>query len=425
MIAIIIPTRHCERSEAISPLHGFIETEKRDCLVAKSAPFLEPKPGGRVDQAQRIHPANHRPRPFIGSLVGPRCLIHPTIAHRAHGSCAVLAAPTRAARKDDLGVARTTLFLVALLLWMISLNAFAENYPSKSIKIVVPYPAAGTPDILAREIAAKLTTAFGQQVIVDNRPGAGGNIGSDLVAKAAPDGYTIVMGTVATHSINQTLYKKLPFDPINDFAPIILVATTPNVLVVNPDLPVKTVKDLIALAKSKPGEITFSSGGNGTSHHLGGMLFQKLTGVQMTHVPYKGSGAALPDLIGGQVMIMFDNLPSSMPYIKSGKLRAVATTGLTRSTVLPDLPTVAETGVPGFEITAWFGLLAPAKTPRAIIDRLNLEVAKILNLPDIKARITAQGAELAPGTPQQLGQFIKDKTAQWAPIVKVSGAQID
>ena len=262
-------------------------------------------------------------------------------------------------------------------------------------------------------------------MIVDNRPGAGGNIGSELVAKSPPDGYTLIMGTVATHSINQALYKKLAFDPIKDFAPIILITTPPNVLVVNPSLPIKSVKDLISLAKSKPGEVTFASGGNGTSHHLGGMLFQKLTGVEMTHVPYKGSGAALPDIIGGQVNIMFDNLPSSMPHIKSGKLRAIATTGTARSNVLPDLPTVAETGVPGWEITAWFGLLAPAKTPRAIIDRLNLEVTKILNLPDVKARFIAQGAEPTPGTPQQFGQFVKDKTAQWAPIVKASGAQID
>ena len=328
-------------------------------------------------------------------------------------------------RNDGLALSRAVLLLVAVFLWISSLDSYAETYPTKSIKIVVPYPAAGTPDILAREIAAKLTSALGQQVIVDNRPGAGGNIGTDLVAKSAPDGYTLIMGTVATHSINQSLYKKLPFDPIKDFAPIILVTTTPNVLVVNPDLPVKTVKGLIALAKSKPGEITFSSGGNGTSHHLGGMLFQKLASVQMTHVPYRGSGAALPDLIGGQVNIMFDNLPSSMPHIKSGKLRAIATTGAARSPVLPDLPTVAEAGVPGFEITAWFGLLAPAKTPQAIIDRLNLEVTKILNLPDIKARFSAQGAEPTPGTPRQLGQFIKDKTAQWASIVKASGAQID
>ena len=365
-LTIISPLGHCEQSEAISYLTLVTQPKKRDCFVAKNT-----------------------------------------------------------SRNDHLVFLGLTYFFVSAFLFALTPAAYAQTYPNKPIKIVVPYPAAGTPDILSREIAAKLSTALGQQVIVDNRPGAGGNIGSEFVAKSLPDGYTLIMGTVATHSINQALYKKLNFDPINDFAPIILVATTPNVLVVNQDLPIKTVKDLIALAKSKPGELTFSSGGNGTSHHLGGMLFQKLTGVEMTHVPYKGSGAALPDLIAGQVNLMFDNLPSSMPHIKSGKLRAIATTGSKRSPALPDLPTVAETGVPGFEITAWFGLLAPAKTPTAIIDRLNLEVTKILNMPDVKARITAQGAELVPGTPQQFGQFVKDKTAQWAPIVKASGAQID
>ena len=366
MIVTISPPRHCERSEAISLLPGFIETEKRDCFVAKIAP-----------------------------------------------------------RNDGLGITWIALLFVAVFWSIASRNTHAETYPTKSIKIVVPFPAAGAPDILVRVIASKLTNALKQQVIVDNRPGAGGNIGADLVAKSVPDGYTLVMGTVATHSINQTLYKKLPFDPIKDFAPIILVATAPNVLVVNPKLPIKTVKDLIALAKSKPGEISFASGGNGTSHHIGGSLFQKLTAVQMTHVPYKGSGAALPDLIGGQVDMMFDNLPSSMPHIKSGALRAIATTGAARSAVLPNLPTVAEAGVPGFEMTVWYGLLAPAKTPQAIIDRLNLEITKILRMPDIKARFIAQGAEPTPGTPQQLGAFIKEKTAQWAPIVKASGATID
>ena len=359
---------------------------------------------GRVDQAQRIHRGEQRSPVFCLPI----------------GGSASLDPPYR-----RIAVLNLAFFILFALLFSISRNAHAETYPDKPIKIVVPYPAAGTPDILAREIAGKLTTALGQQVIVDNRPGAGGNIGSEMVAKAAPDGYTIIMATVATHSINQALYKKLPFDPIKDFAPIILVATTPNVLVVNPSLPLKSVRDLIALAKSKPGEITFSSGGNGTSHHIGGSLFQKMTGVQMTHVPYKGSGAALPDLIGGQVNIMFDNLTSSMPHIKSGKLRALATTGLTRSAAMPDLPTVNESGVPGFEIVAWFGLMAPANTPRAIVERLNHEVGKILNLPDMKARFIAQGAEPAPGTPEQFGVFVKEKLAQWAPIVKASGAQID
>ena len=307
----------------------------------------------------------------------------------------------------------------------IACAGYAQNYPSKPIRIVVPFPAGGTPDILARALGQKLSPVLGQQVIVDNRPGAAGNIGSELVAKSPADGYTLLMATVSTHSINQSLYQRLPFDPINDFAPVTLVATLPNVLVVNPKLPVKSVQDLIALAKAKPGELTFGSGGNGTSHHLGGELFKTMTGVDMVHVPYKGSGQALPDLIAGQVALMFDNLTSSFPHIKAGKLRAVAVTGAQRSAALPNVPTVAESGVPGFEVTAWFGLLAPAKTPEAIIARLNQESAKILRSPDMKARLAAQGAEAAVSTPQQLGAFIKDRTAKWAKVVKASGARID
>ena len=416
MIATIVSNGHREfhaslrykLCEAISPLGRLSKTEAPGCFVKKNAHVHEPVV---------CTPCGRRRNLLLRMTCLRRCPVRAPYR--------VSVAPTQAALNDGLGFSWVALFLAVVFSSVASLNSYAQSYPSKPIKIVVPYPAAGTPDILSREIAAKLSSALGQQVIVDNRPGAGGNIGSDLVAKSAPDGYTLLMATVATHSINQALYKKLPFDPIKDFAPIILVATTPNVLVVNPELPAKTVKDLIALAKSKPGEITFASGGNGTSHHIGGSLFQKLTGVQMTHVPYKGSGAALPDLIGGQVNIMFDNLTSSMPHIRSGKLRAIATTGATRSAAMPDLPTVAEAGVADFEITAWFGLMAPANTPQAIIERLNLEVSKVLSLPEMKARLLAQGAEPAPGTPQQLGQYIKEKTAQWAPKVKASGAQID
>ena len=415
---------HCESHaslwdklrEAISPLSARSKAEKRDCFVAKNAPrndSIGAALTGRVDQAWHEYNCCHQKRIHRGEQRSP------VFYSRDRGS-ATLDPPY-----GGIVLLNVAIFMIAVFLTSLALHAHAESYADKPIKIVVPYPAAGTPDILSREIAGKLTIALGQQVIIDNRPGAGGNIGSEMVAKAAPDGYTIIMGTVATHSINQALYKKLPFDPVKDFAPIILVATTPNVLVVNPNLPVKSVKDLIALAKSRPGEITFSSGGNGTSHHIGGSLFQKMTGTQMTHVPYKGAGAALPDLIGGQVNIMFDNLTSSMPHIKSGKLRAIATTGLTRATAMPELPTINESGVAGFEIVAWFGLLAPANTPRAIIERLNAEVGKILNLPEMKARFIAQGAEPAPCTPEQFGVFVKQKLAQWAPIVKASGAQID
>src|SRR5438034_5972010 len=236
-------------------------------------------------------------------------------------------------------------------------------YPTKPVRLVVPFPAGGTTDLLARAAAQKLSEAWGQQVIVDNRPGAAGNIGAELVAKAAPDGYTLLMGTVGTHAINASLYAKMPYDHVKDFAPVILVAGVPNVLVVNPSLPVHSVQELIAYAKANPGKLNFASSGSGTSIHLSGELFKVMTGVQMTHVPYKGSAPALQDLLGGQVQLMFDNLPPSLPQIKAGRLRALAVTSATRAPALPDVPTVAEAGLPGFEASSWFGVLAPAGTP--------------------------------------------------------------
>ena len=318
-------------------------------------------------------------------------------------------------------ITRTIPFIFAML----AIVAQAETYPSKSIRVVVPYPPGGTPDILIRELAPKLTAALGQQIIVDNRPGAGGNIGSEVVAKAAPDGYTLVMGTTATHSINQALYKKLAYDPLKDFVAVALIATMPNVLVVNNDFPVKNVKELIALAKAKPGTITFGSGGNGTTHHLSGALFEKMTGVDMTHVPYKGAGQALPDLIGGQINIMFDNITSSMAYIKSGKLRVLAVTTPKRSAALPDVPTMQEAGVPGYEMSGWFGLLAPAKTPPEIVARLNKAINKILQSIEMKELLAKQGAEIVISTPAEFTAFVKERTDKMTKVVKDSGAQID
>ena len=318
-------------------------------------------------------------------------------------------------------ITRTILFIFAML----AIVAQAETYPSKPIRVVVPYPPGGTPDILIRELAPKLTAALGQQIIVDNRPGAGGNIGSEVVAKAAPDGYTLVMGTTATHSINQSLYKKLAYDPLKDFVAVALIATMPNVLVVNNDFPVKNVKELIALAKAKPGTITFGSGGNGTTHHLSGALFEKMTDVDMTHVPYKGAGQALPDLIGGQINIMFDNITSSMAYIKSGKLRVLAVTTPKRSAALPDVPTMQEAGVPGYEMSGWFGLLAPAKTPPEIVARLNKAINKILQSIEMKELLAKQGAEIVISTPAEFTAFVKERTDKMTKVVKDSGAQID
>jgi tripartite-type tricarboxylate transporter receptor subunit TctC len=307
----------------------------------------------------------------------------------------------------------------------IALDASAQGYPNRTIRLVVPFPAAGTTDILAREVAQKLTEVFGQTVVVDNRPGAAGNIGSDLVAKSAPDGYTLLMGTVGTHAINPSLYSKMPYDHFTDFAPVVLVAGVPNVLVVNPALPVNSVADLIKLAKDKPGQINFASSGSGTSIHLSGELFKTMAGVDMMHVPYKGSSPALTDLVGGQVQIMFDNLPSALPQIKAGRLRAIAVTSLKRAPVLPDIPTINESGLPGFEASSWFGVLAPAGTPPAVIARINAEVNKWLQSADAREKLLGQGAEAAGGSPEQFGTFIRAESEKWAKVVKASGAKVD
>jgi tripartite-type tricarboxylate transporter receptor subunit TctC len=297
-------------------------------------------------------------------------------------------------------------------------------YPTKPVRLVVPFPAGGTTDLLARAAAQKLSEAWGQQVIVDNRPGAAGNIGAELVAKSAPDGYTLLMGTVGTHAINASLYAKMPYDHVKDFTPVILVAGVPNVLVVNPQVPVNSVPELIVYAKANPGKLNFASSGSGTSIHLSGELFKTMTGVQMTHVPYKGSAPALTDLIGGQVQLMFDNLPSSLAFIKAGKLRAIAVTSTARAAALPDVPTVADT-VPGFEASSWFGILAPAGTPRDIVMKINGETAKWLASPDAKEKLAAQGANVASGTPEDFAKHIQAETVKWAKVVKESGAKVD
>jgi tripartite-type tricarboxylate transporter receptor subunit TctC len=304
-------------------------------------------------------------------------------------------------------------------------SAQAPAYPTKPVRIVVPFAAGGTTDILARALAQKLTEAMGQTFIVDNRPGAGGNIGAELVAKSAPDGYTLLMGTVGTHAINASLYKNMSYDHVKDFSPVVLVAGVPNVMEVNPSVPVQTVAEFIAYAKANPGKVNMASSGNGTSIHLSGELFKTLTGISMQHVPYKGSALALQDLVGGQVQVMFDNLPSSLAFIKAGKLRALAVTSATRAPALPDVPTVAEAGVPGFEATSWFGLLAPAGTPPAIIARLNAEANRWLASPDAKDKLLAQGANAAGGSPDDFARFIASETTKWAKVVKDSGAKVD
>ena len=304
-------------------------------------------------------------------------------------------------------------------------SVFAQAYPTKPVTIVVPFAAGGTTDILARIIGQALTAELGQSVIVDNRAGAGGNIGGQAAAKATPDGYTLFMGTVGTHAINASLYKKMPFDPIKDFAPLSRVANVPNLLVANPNQPFKSVKDLIAYAKANPGKVNFGSSGNGSSIHLSGELFKSLAKVDMVHVPYKGSAPAVTDLLGNQIAIMFDNLPSVIPHVRSGKLRAIAITTAKRSPELPDVPTIAEAGVPGYEAMSWFGLLAPAATPAPVLAKLSGALAKVLANPEVKKKIVDQGGEPVNETPAQFAAFIQSESVKWGKVVKSSGASLD
>ena len=298
-------------------------------------------------------------------------------------------------------------------------------YPSKPITIIVPFSAGGTTDILARVVGQFMSNDLGQPVVIDNRAGAGGNIGGQAAARATPDGYTIFMGTVGTHAINQSLYKKMPFDPIKDFAPLSRVAMVPNLLVANPSQPYKNVKELIAYAKANPGKINFGSSGAGSSIHLSGELFKQMAGVDMQHVPYRGSAPAVSDLLGGQINLMFDNMPSAIPHVKGGKLRPLAVTTAKRSPALPDVPTIAESGVPGYEATSWFGLLAPAGTPAPVIAKLNASILKALANPEVKKKLAEQGAEAAGEKPEQFAAFIAAETAKWGKVVKESGATAD
>jgi tripartite-type tricarboxylate transporter receptor subunit TctC len=305
------------------------------------------------------------------------------------------------------------------------LTATAQAYPAKPITIIVPFSAGGTTDILARVIGQALNKELGQSVIVDNRAGAGGNIGGALAAKAAADGYTLFMGTVGTHAINQSLYKKMPFDPVKDFAPLTRVAMVPNLLVANPAKPYKSVQELIAFAKANRGKVNFGSSGSGSSIHLSGELFNALARVDMVHVPYKGSAPAVSDLLGGQIDIMFDNLPSAIQHVRAGKLRPLAVTTAKRSPELPDVPTIAEAGVPGYEATSWFGMFAPAATPAPVVAKLNAALVKVLADPEVKKKLAEQGAEPYSEKPEQFAEFIRKETAKWSKVVKDSGASAD
>ncbi len=320
---------------------------------------------------------------------------------------------------------RRTFLKAVGLFAALAATSVAAQYPNKSIRLVVPFPPAGSTDLSARAVASKLGERLGQPVVIENKPGAGGNIGSELVAKSPADGYTLLVGTVGTHAINRSLYAKMPFDHFRDFEPVIMLSSTPNVLVVNPSLPVSSVKDLVALAKSKPNELTFASSGNGTSIHLSGEMFKAMAGVQMQHIPYKGSGPMLIDVMGGQVNLTFDNLSAAIQHIRSGKLKALAITTATRSPSMPDLPTVAEAGVPGYDSSSWNAIFAPAGTPKDIVNRLARELDAILKSPETRKFFADQGAVSGGGTPDELAAFVRDETTKWAKAVKDSGAKID
>jgi tripartite-type tricarboxylate transporter receptor subunit TctC len=304
-------------------------------------------------------------------------------------------------------------------------SALAQVYPSKPIRWIVTYPPGGPTDVVARAVGARLTAAWGQQVVIDNRAGAGGVIGSELAAKSAPDGYTLLFGTSAGLSINPVLSSKLPYDPVRDFAPVSLLVINPQILVANNALPVNSVRDLIALAKAKPGQLNYASVGQGSPNQLGMELLKSLTGVDLLHVPYKGTGPAITDLLAGQVQVMFNSMPSVLPLVTSGKLKGLAVGSAQRSPAAPDIPTVAEAGVPGFEYVTWYGMFAPAQTPKNIVTRLNAEVVKILAEPEMAQRLASQGAEPRSSTPDELLKFMRDESGRWKKVIRSAGIKTD
>lgn len=326
-------------------------------------------------------------------------------------------------RNVFLGAARiAACFALALFLGH---AAWAQQYPTRPVRLVVPFPPGGSTDILARLVAQKLSEDLGQTVLVDNRPGAGGTLGANLVAKSLADGYTLLMGSSGPISISPSLMKKLPYDPTKDYAAISLIATIPTMLVVNPSVPVKTVAELVALAKSKPGKMNFASTGNGATPHLAAELFKFSAGVDIVHVPYKGSAPAVADLLGGQVDLMFEQVPAVLPHVKAGKLRAIAVSSATRSAAMPELPTIAESGLPGFEVSSWFGILAPTGTPPEIINRLNGALVRIMANAQVRETLAAQGAEAVGTTPQAFAATIGSEIPKWASVVKRAGVTVD
>lgn len=315
--------------------------------------------------------------------------------------------------------------LIAATALALALPAQAQTYPARPLRMIVPTAPGGGTDFTGRLVALKLSETLGQQVVVENRGGGGGSVGADNAAKATPDGYTLLLGSIATHAVNPALYKKLPYDHIKDFAPVSLIGTVPNVLVVHPSLPVKTFAEFVTYAKANPGKINYGSSGVGSPPHLSMELLRSLTGINLVHVPYKGAGPALADLLGGQVQSMCTSLAGQITYIRAGRVRALGVTTAKRNPQLPDVPTIVESGVPGYEVTIWYGVFAPAKTPAAIVQKLNAEMNKALNAPEMKERMAQQGMDPAPSTPAELAAFVKAESAKWTKAAKDSGATLE
>jgi tripartite-type tricarboxylate transporter receptor subunit TctC len=316
------------------------------------------------------------------------------------------------------------MLLALALLFPLTLAAQTDTYPSRPIRIVVAFTAGGTTDIIARLVGKKMTDAWGQPVVIDNRPGAGGNLGSNLVAKAPPDGYTLLIGSVGPLAVNATLYPNMPYDNLKDFAPICLVAEVPNMLVVHPSVPVHSVQDLVDLARAKPGTLNYGSTGNGTTGHLSGELLNEQAKIDLVHIPYRGA-TAVTDLLGGQIQLMFATIPSVIQHVRAGSLRAIAVTSSRRSAALPDVPTVAESGYPGFEASSWYGFVAPAGTPDPIIRKLHALIAGIVSTPDINDQLSSQGADPVGNTPEEFAQYMQRETEKWSKVVKASGIRLD
>jgi len=318
---------------------------------------------------------------------------------------------------------KVLLTAAALVVAHLAAPAYGQSYPTRPIRFVVPFAPGGSTDTLARSISIKMADTMGQQIVVDNRSGGNGNIGMQIVAEAPPDGYTIVLGYIANLAIGPHLYAKLPFDPVKSFAPVTLLAESPNILVAHPSLPVKSVKELIAYAKAHPGTLNFGSASVASVGHLTGVMLNQMAGIDLQHVPYKGSGQAVIDVVGGQIQLMFSGMSSVMPHIKAGRLRPLAVTGAKRSPAAPDVPTIAESGFPGFAATAWYGVLAPAQTPKPIVKRLHDEVLHALAQPDVKQRLESVGFEIEGSTPEEFGTYIKNEIKKWEKVVKASGAK--